>query len=244
MWAPVQALTSRWRSKNQRRPAVRSAMILHRIERHRLRPQPFDPESCGFWYSYWARPWELLVDAWRELRSIWHRGCYGWDITDTWSLDHYLATILPALLRALAATTQGFPVSAYREIGHPEWLYGEDTAALREARAAHKEEDSATAAAWWHAYLERLASAFETWKGLADVDPFDMLYPPGVKEAEEERLLAGSVRDWLTRTTGPHFLDTVSAEDKRLADFFYEAQIEHARGEMRLLFDHFEELWD
>lgn len=59
----------------------------------------------------WLRDWlQWLSYAWvYDVRDYWLRARYGWAPTDTWSLDHYLATVMAGTLRHLADTTSGAP---------------------------------------------------------------------------------------------------------------------------------------
>ena len=61
------------------------------------------------WSWYLLRPWEFVVDLYREGRSFVQRGSRGYADSDLWSLDWYLRRILAKGLRRLSATTNSYP---------------------------------------------------------------------------------------------------------------------------------------
>ena len=61
----------------------------------------------------YLRPWRYIfsnaIEISRWLRAIVHRGLYGWDIRDTWSLDYYASKVLSESIDHLRAHKHGHP---------------------------------------------------------------------------------------------------------------------------------------
>lgn len=133
-----------------RKPTAR-AWRGHIFAPDRFAPRPFNRAGCGFAISYYARPWEAVLDAWRELGQMWHRARYGWAPEDTWSLDHTLAEVLPSMLRYL------------KDHRHTLGYFPEREDLLTaDADQAWSDIASQQADAW----LEAMASAWDTYRGL------------------------------------------------------------------------------
>ena len=60
---------------------------------------------------YLIRPWAFFHDLYREIRTIVRRGLYGYDVSDTWSLDNYLSQWMPAALSHLQENMHGVPMT-------------------------------------------------------------------------------------------------------------------------------------
>ena len=66
------------------------------------------------WRRYsrrWWMHWFDWLELYRELRSVWRRGWYGYAPRDLWSLDYYLAAWLPYALRDFRERNAGYPSS-------------------------------------------------------------------------------------------------------------------------------------
>lgn len=55
------------------------------------------------------RPWKILDYSWDEVRYAWQRVFRGWDDRIVWSIDWYLARMLPQWLKQLKQTQWGVP---------------------------------------------------------------------------------------------------------------------------------------
>lgn len=51
----------------------------------------------------------FLRDRYEDMLAFYQRGTRGWADRDTWNMDHYLAEVLPAMLRHLAKTSHSYP---------------------------------------------------------------------------------------------------------------------------------------
>lgn len=208
-------------------------ILLHNLEPHRFYPRPFG-------YSYYARPWELARDVWHEVASMIHRGVFGWDRTDTWSLDAHLAKILPQMLRYLADQDHGVPSWVFDAIGHPEygtWFGNQADDSETESRVIGEE-----ARRWWRQWLYDHAQAFEDWARLMEEGWTGSLYPKDYLETT----FAAQVRDLGLEgafdASDP--VDALSYEEKEDAKRAWKANLTQVKLRMHDLIDHFESLWD
>lgn len=55
-------------------------------------------------------PWTFLWLCWRELQYAWQRIFRGWDDRVIWSIDWYLAEVMPVWIRRLKETKIGYPM--------------------------------------------------------------------------------------------------------------------------------------
>ena len=49
---------------------------------------------CWPWWRHWLDP----RTYWYALETFCHRGLYGWDRRDVWSIDMYLSEVIPEML--------------------------------------------------------------------------------------------------------------------------------------------------
>lgn len=115
----------------------------------------------GFWWLI-THPFSTCRDIFGCLRAAWHRGVWGYDFSDVWSLDAHLALVLPVQLRVLR---NGVSYSPYiRMGGKTYWSDGPEL---------------------WHAMLEFCAVAFEQYYRM-----HHEMYPfPTIDEMEQATLV-------------------------------------------------------
>jgi len=162
---------------------VKKQIIYHHFELHRFRPRPFHWDGCGFSYSYYARPWSIFSDLWHDFTSFVHRGLYGWDITDTWNLDHHLLKLLPQLLRAMIESKPGTPVWC-AEAANPDHNWEQDPFG--------QDADWERAEAYFAQWIEDRAQACEILAQLREDGPYTQFdYPlDSVPQPEMEKAMA------------------------------------------------------
>ena len=223
-----------------------SNILLHYVEPHRFHPRTFNPRGCSFGSSYYARPWAIARDLWREAGSIVHRGFYGWSHADTWSLDAQLAHVLPLMLRHLADHAPGHPLGVYEAIGHPEHATGFGASEASTVHTVHGEEDSEAiseeADRYWRQWLRDHAQAFDDYRELMKEGWSGPLYPEGYWDST----FAAQVRELGLEAAfdAPGPLDALSDEEKQAAMQVWEAKVVRVKSLMHELVDHFEDLWD
>jgi len=116
-----------------------------------------DPiEFCSLggyrWFSsYW---WKDVLsypfyDFWRDCRTFYLRGRYGWAPRDTWNLENYLARTFAGTLNHLADHTHGVPAN-YPTGPHPMHHIVNDDASLAD-----------TSFVKWQKDLRRWAKTFD-----------------------------------------------------------------------------------
>lgn len=86
------------------------------------------PNGIANYHPYHAltHPW-LIVDYWiSEIKYAWQRVFRGWDDTAVWSIDGYLAKLIPQLVRKLHDDNIGVPFSMFEGLGDGQWEYSEE----------------------------------------------------------------------------------------------------------------------
>lgn len=141
------------------------------------------PHSYAGGYNFYhaiTHPW-LFIQEWkRQIKWAWQRVFRGWDDTAVWSVDSYLAEIIPQLLTALKEKKQGIPISVFDD--EPEVLEG--------GVIGYGEESMKKAEEKWDKILDTIIYGFteytraenelvsiEEWKGVREKlsESFDLL---------------------------------------------------------------------
>jgi len=67
--------------------------------------------SWPFWHTWfsWKQPIRKLRIIKGNIKSFWQRGKNGFAVSDTWDTSHYLAVIIPKMLRTIAEKGMGYP---------------------------------------------------------------------------------------------------------------------------------------
>ena len=155
---------------------------------------PYDPvmfsslSDCetDSWYSrvYWAiyryfnySPWGSPRRIYNETKFILQRARRGWADSDTWSLDGYLDSWMPAALRHLKEHKHGVPASMF---------VPEDSIVGGDWQGNPSEEGMVRAEARWDAIMDKMIEAFEASKRMsegiyeAELGDYPMGRPSGV----------------------------------------------------------------
>jgi len=120
-----------------------------------------------------THPWELVEDGWREVKWAWQRVFRGWDDRVCWSIDGYLADMIPLWMRRLQKVAHGYPSTLYDDVTG----IGTDILAI----PAHRDEDPNMQK--WINILEEIAVGFEAYRETEENKWTSVWYP-----AQEERL--------------------------------------------------------
>lgn len=68
------------------------------------------------WYKFaYYKTKRVIEDSLAEIKFAWQRVFRGWDDRAEWSLDHYLAKLIPEVLHMMLKINRGYPVSLYPE---------------------------------------------------------------------------------------------------------------------------------
>lgn len=60
-----------------------------------------------YWRYYLTHPHIFIYHLYRDIKAIIHRGLYGWDKSDTWSVYDYMLTIITPMLDKLRDDCHG-----------------------------------------------------------------------------------------------------------------------------------------
>lgn len=120
------------------------------------------------WYRrvYWAiyryfnySPWGSPRRIYNETKFILQRARRGWADSDTWSLDVYLDSWMPAALRHLKAHKHGVPSCMFEP---------EDLIVGGDWQGNPSDEGMERAQARWDAIIDKMIEAFEASKRMSD----------------------------------------------------------------------------
>lgn len=108
--------------------------------------------AFGYRASYYVkRPHRFIREIWWILKHFWQRGTRGWSDVDVFSLDYYIAEIMPQMLRALAQDNISTPMSFCKQAGDDRY----DVECDHEA---------------WVKYLNELADAYDEYRAIINGD--------------------------------------------------------------------------
>lgn len=116
---------------------------------------------------FFKRARNKIWDIKTSIRHAWQRLLRGWDDSVVWSIDYYLAKMLPIWLKELKRKSRGAPISYF-----PQNKLMEDMT----------DDDNNMARKKWFADLDIIIAGFTAYKRIQDMD-YDMV-------GEEDRLLA------------------------------------------------------
>jgi len=120
------------------------------------------------WYRrvYWAiyryfkhSPWGSPRRIYNETKFILQRARRGWADSDTWSLDVYLDSWMPAALRHLKEHKHGVPSCTFEP---------EDLISRGDWQGNPSDEGMERAQARWDAIMDKMIEAFEASKRMSD----------------------------------------------------------------------------
>jgi hypothetical protein len=96
-------------------------------------------------------PWEILRYVGHEVKYAWQRVFRGWDDRATLSIDYYLATIIPQMVRELKKDEKGVPTSMFEDLSD------------------ESDESFAIARERWNKILDQIAEGFDAYKKIDDL---------------------------------------------------------------------------
>jgi hypothetical protein len=93
------------------------------------------PNGFGGYNSYYIllHPWEFFDECFRQVKWAWQRVFRGWDDRVVWSIDQYIARMLPQWLSQLKEVRHGVPNIMFKEEDYIDENYNvtEETMKLR-----------------------------------------------------------------------------------------------------------------
>jgi hypothetical protein len=81
-----------------------------------------------------SHPWIIIEYVFRQVKYAYQRVVRGWDDRAIWSIDYYLAKLIPELLKALKKSMPGIPLMAFSD----EALKRSDNPTGKDVDAAQK----------------------------------------------------------------------------------------------------------
>lgn len=121
------------------------------------------------WYLPWRYPcnwWKNIKHFIRSWKWAYQRVTRGYADCDVWNLDCYYSTIIPRTLRALAASSHGYPMKLVEDIYGPQ---NSDDEMYK----------------LWQNYLIETAAHFEKSEELDSDDTFSMeIYKESMEELQ------------------------------------------------------------
>lgn len=101
------------------------------------------------WKYILIHPWVFLEKFWEESVFAWQRIFRGWDDRSVWSIDFYLAKIIPEMVRELKEKEKGVPAEMFDE---DDW---------DNENCYYKDGSMEQAVAKWETILDEIAEGFE-----------------------------------------------------------------------------------
>lgn len=108
-----------------------------------------------------------------SLRSLYHRGRRGYDISDTWGLHSYLCSWMPEAIRDLKTGAIGYPT----------------TLCLEHSDEPMFEHDPCDSSERWDAILDKIARGFEAAREIDSLASYVIDAPPEENKAREDALV-------------------------------------------------------
>jgi hypothetical protein len=133
-------------------------------------------DFCHFPYrpSYLiTHPWVWIDNAWDEVRYAWQRVFRGWDDTVCWSIDGYLADMIPQWMRRMQKVAHGWTMDLYTD---------EEIEIISNGGQVSEEREKALFQEWKN-ILEEIAVGFEAYRE-TDENEYTSIWYKG----QEERL--------------------------------------------------------
>lgn len=115
------------------------------------------PKGFGDYNSYYilTHPWEILREYKRQTKWAWQRVFRGWDDRAVWSLNYYLAEIIPQVLKKLKEDKVGVPMQFFEGLPYEDentYSYSEESMKIAEER--------------WNVVLDEMIAGFEIYNNL------------------------------------------------------------------------------
>lgn len=104
------------------------------------------------WKYLIFHPWVIVKEIFYEIKYAWQRVFRGWDDRAIWSIDYYLAELIPQLVLRLKEVTHGVPFAMFEE---DDW---------DEEEFSYKDGRMEIASKRWDKVLEEIADGFIYYK--------------------------------------------------------------------------------
>lgn len=114
-----------------------------------------------------THPWEILREYKRQLKWAYQRVFRGWDDRAVWSLNYFLADIIPSILKKLKEDKVGIPMFCFEGLPYDD-----------ENTYSYSDESTEIADARWISILDEMIIGFEIYNKLWE-------FPDYEKEREE-----------------------------------------------------------
>ena len=171
---------------------------------------------CSRWWKHWLSPQTYYY--WLKYKI--QRARRGWADCDTWSLDNYLSTWLPAAIRHLKEHSHGYPANMF-----------EDGDSTEENSYCANDDAYARAEEKWDSILQTIIDGFVAYNRVSDGLYEEELGPYPMPEGD----------DFLTDINRP------SAEKQARFARVRELEardMQKFKEGMALFVEHFQSLWD
>ncbi len=105
-----------------------------------------------------THPWIILQDPRQEIKWAWQRVWRGWDNVAVWSIDLYLAQLIPELIKQLNELERGVPIAMFEDDDWDDENY------------RYKPGATERAALRWEGILNEIIEGFEEYAKLSLVE--------------------------------------------------------------------------
>ena len=133
------------------------------------------------WYYAPLRVWRAFLNIPWELKYATQRFLRGWSDKDTWSMDFYLLSILPEMLKHLANNLNGCPASFYDESAPENQRLDKWKSVLLKAAKGFEQRRE-----WESDYTEMLGYEWDDEKATFSNPEFKQLYEQKSKVIQAE----------------------------------------------------------
>lgn len=113
-------------------------------------------------YYILQKPWKILHYYKKEIEYAYQRVFRGWDDKAVWSLDHYLAKIIPQILKKLKEDKEGTPMEFFNGLPYEDentYSYSEESIKIADER--------------WNAVLDEMILGFERYNKLWETSSYE-----------------------------------------------------------------------
>jgi hypothetical protein len=122
-------------------------------------------------FYIFTHPWEILLEWKRQIRWFLQRGFRGYDDRVAWSVDFYLAEMIPKWIADLRLKKQGFPIEMFDGL-KPDENY------------CYSEEDENFANNKWDDILGQIIIGFESYSKISELEHDSKEYKESIQKFE------------------------------------------------------------
>lgn len=131
-----------------------------------------------FWVNHWLCNWDKPYDA---VIFAYQRVTRGWDDRAVWSVDYWLDSMMPAILRKLKEDKHGIPIDMFDDLPMNDQGY-------------HDKPEMEIAEARWDTVIDKMIAGFEASRRVKDatyegeLGPYPLNRPKGMPKDEWEQV--------------------------------------------------------